>query len=231
MLLDSNVRRLIGRHCHVVRAFGAKGANIHEWGETREQCDKSRSGSIETLWRYPKEVFNWYHSAEVHTHRLRIPPRFFFLLLLPFMLAGISYGLYNWWKSHKDGNNIKEGIAASATASGAKGATPSQANDRVAYLEARTPRIAGLPHTAPVYDNVTTPTEAPIPAGCVKTSTRCRCTDQQGNDYATDDATCGHIVQHGIFISWKKNTESKKTPDDEKLGFQRELSGDENPDA
>lgn len=215
MLLDSNVRRLVGRHCHVVRAFGAKGANIHEWGEVREQCDKSRSGSLETLWRYPREVFGWYHSAEVHTHRLRIPPRFFFLLLMPFLLAGISYGLYGWWKAHRDGQTVKDGVAAVATASGATTA-PGQVKDKIAYLEERTPRIAGLPHTAPVYDNVTTPTEAPIPVGCLQTETRCRCIDQQGVDYATDEATCSHIVKHGIFISWKRTTENAKKDDDQR---------------
>lgn len=213
MLLDSNVRRLVGRHCHVVRAFGAKGANIHEWGEVREQCDKSRSGSIETLWKYPKEVFNWYHSAEVHTHRLRIPPRFFFLLLMPFLLAAIGYGLYAWWKSHRDGANVKEGVAAVAKASGAT-AAPGQPKDKAAYLEERTPRIAGLVHTAPVYDNVTAPTEAPIPVGCVQNETRCRCIDQQGVDYPTDEQTCAHIVKHGIFISWRnKREDNAKEPD------------------
>lgn len=218
MLLDSNVRRLVGRHCHVMRAFGAKAANIHEWGEVREQCDKSRSGSLETLWKYPKEVFTWYKSAEVHTHRLRIPPRLFFILLIPFLLAACFWGIYQWWKPRHDGQNIKNGVTTSVA--GPVSATGA-IKDRVAYLEERTPRIAGLPHTAPVYDGVTTPTEAPIPMGCIKSATRCRCIDQQGNDYATDEATCGHIVQHGMFVSWRKQPERKK-PDDDRQPANRE---------
>lgn len=214
MLLDSNIRRLIGRHCHVMRAFGAKAANVHEWGEVREQCDKSRSGSMETLWKYPQEVFTWYKSAEVHTHRFKLPPRLLFILALPVLLAACVYVVYQWWKPRHEGENIKQGVTATAT--GAHSVASGQIKDRVAYLEERTPRIAGLPHTAPVYDNVTTPTEAPIPVGCLQTATRCRCIDQQGVDYATDDATCSHIVKHGIFIAWKRPMENAKKDDDQR---------------
>ena len=75
MLLDSNIRRLCGRHIHVMRAFGANAANIHEWQEARENCDKQRHGSQSKLWKYPKEVFAYYKSAELHTHKFRV---FFF---------------------------------------------------------------------------------------------------------------------------------------------------------
>ena len=35
MLADNNVRRLVGQHFHVVRAFGTKKATVHEWGEVK----------------------------------------------------------------------------------------------------------------------------------------------------------------------------------------------------
>lgn len=202
MLIDSNIRRLVGRHCHVMRAFGSNAANVHEWNEVREQCDKTRTGSIETLWKYPKEVFTWYKSAEVHTHKMRLPGRLFFLVLAPFIIAGLVWGIYKWWQPRISGDHSKEVIGKVTGQKVGDGAAP--VKDKAAYLDERVPRIVGLAHSAPIYDGVTTPTEAPIPVGCVRTSTRCRCVDQQGVDYPTDEATCGHIVDHGFFVAWRK---------------------------
>jgi hypothetical protein len=214
MLIDSNIRRLVGRHCHVMRAFGSNAANIHEWTEVKEQVDKNRGGSIQTLWKYPKEVFTWYKSAEVHTHKLRLPGRLFFLVLAPFIIGALVWGIYKWWQPRISGEHSKEVI--SKVTGQPVGAAGTPVKDKAAYLEERVPRIAGLAHTAPIYDSVTTPTEAPIPAGCIKTAKYCRCIDQQGVDYPTDDATCGHIVQHGFFVAWRKPAPEKRQQDDDK---------------
>lgn len=211
MLIDSNIRRLVGRHCHVMRAFGSNAANVHEWNETREQCDKTRTGSIATLWKYPKEVFGWYKSAEVHTHRFRIPSRLYFLILAPLLVIACMYGLYSWWKPRMDEQHQKEQIMkANGTGSAISSSSPGQPKDKAAYLDERTPRIAGLVHTAPVYDTITAPTEAPIPVGCLRSATRCRCIDQQGVDYATDEATCNHIVDHGFFVAWRQQPKEQE---------------------
>lgn len=218
MLVDSNIRRLVGRHCHVMRAFGSKAANVHEWGEVREQVDKNRSGSMSTLWKYPKEVFSWYKSAEMHTHKLRIPPRLFFLVLAPFIMAGLVYGVYNWWKPRSSGETLRGqlGVKSAQGASGTVSAASLPVKDRGAYLDERTPRIAGLQHTAPIYDQITAPNEAPIPVGCIVSKGSCSCIDQQGADYLTDDATCRHIVKHGMFVSWRSKGSERKEGEEKK---------------
>lgn len=213
MLIDSNIRRLVGRHCHVMRAFGSNAANVHEWNEVREQCDKTRTGSISTLWKYPKEVFGWYKSAEVHTHKMRLPSRLFFLILAPILIGAMVWGLYNWWQPRLAGENHKDMIGKVEKQSGVSSAGPASVKTKAEYLEERTPRILSLAHTAPIYDSVTMPSEAPIPVGCVKSSSRCRCIDQQGVDYPTDLQTCEHIVQHGFFVSWKKSTIESSSAD------------------
>ena len=103
MLVDSNVRRLAGRHFHVVRAFGLQKSTVHEWGEVREQCDKNRSGSVRHDFFYPKESFRWYQSAEVHTVRRRIPMRVYFLFAIPLLVAALGYVFYQWQQRHGSG--------------------------------------------------------------------------------------------------------------------------------
>ncbi|MDP2880408.1 MAG: hypothetical protein Q8N89_02375 [Azonexus sp.] len=72
------------------------------------------------------------------------------------------------------------------------------------YFDSMTPRVDGLYHTAPRYDELTEPTDAPWPMACIenhKTDT-CRCLDQQGNKYQTTLSKCRQIVAGGIFKDW-----------------------------
>lgn len=212
MLLDSNIRRLCGRHLHVMRAFGAKAANLHEWGEVREQCDKNRSGSISTLWKYPAHVFDFYKSAEMHTHKFRLPPRVYFLLLIPLVLAVVGWVLYQWWAPRLTGETHKEMVKSAVQANGgavAVGKPPSDGSkpavkDRTEYLAELEPRIPGLLHTAPAYDSITQPKQAPEPMCIISSKNGCRCFDQQGNRYQTSNEICLYLVKNGIFLAWKE---------------------------
>jgi len=60
-------------------------------------------------------------------------------------------------RAEKGGNSGSAVAAVAAPAS----LTPAD------YAAAYTPRIAGLPHTAPVYDEVTKPVVAPYPVACI----------------------------------------------------------------
>ncbi len=102
MLLDSNIRRLAGCHWHVVRAFGAHAANVHAWGEVRENCDKNRAGSIKTFWPYTREVYAYYKSAELHTHKFRPPLRLWALLILPLLIGLAVWGVVRYFGAHQD---------------------------------------------------------------------------------------------------------------------------------
>ena len=211
MLLDSNVCRLVGCHRHYVRAFGAKASNQHEWGEARDACDKNRSGSVETFRKYPKEVFAYYKSAELHTHRFRIPTRVIFLVLAPFIIFGLVYWFYTWWKPRHDGNNTGQGSEAALLGVKQVEAAPAVLS-AAEYVEKRKPRLEGLLHTAPVYDEVTKPVDAPIPVGCVDFGGTCRCYTQQGTRYETTENICRNIVAEGMFfVDWKRDDDGRNS--------------------
>lgn len=69
-------------------------------------------------------------------------------------------------------------------------------------LVSYTPRIPGLPQTAPRYDEVTRPTIAPVPAACVSMGSRCDCFTQQGTKLQTPMDMCKSIVAGGFFMDW-----------------------------
>ena len=70
------------------------------------------------------------------------------------------------------------------------------------WVEEQKPRIAGLPHTAPIYDKVTQPDGAPYPAACVASATRCVCYTDQATRIDTPESLCRAIVKSGYYMAW-----------------------------
>ena len=201
MLLDPNLRRLVGQHFHVVRRFGTKGATVHEWGSIKENCDKSRSDSTRHEWSYPIEAFSWYKSAEVHTHKRRIPAKLFFLLVIPVLLILAAWQVYRFFVPPPV--TTAPGVSRpGVSAPGQAGSSP-RVLTSAQYVDQFEPRVPGLHYTAPVYDKVTEPVRAPFPSACVATATRCSCYTEQATVLDVPDALCRQVVSKGFFVAWK----------------------------
>lgn len=224
MLVDSNVRRLAGEHCHAVRVFGTEMVTLHRWGQVKEQCDKNRADSVSETKAYPKSLFAAYKSATVHTHKRRIPPRLFFLLAIPLLLAGVVWFLAGWFDSKKElpalRENVREiqdgGVRSRALTGGPSVGGGQQGPRRATveeYLRDRVPRVPGLPHTAPAYDEVTKVARAPVPAACVASAARCVCYSQQGTRLDTPESLCRQIVQEGYFTEFDDATLARASSD------------------
>lgn len=214
MLVESNVRRLVGRHFHVMRTFGMKRATVHEWGQTKENCDKSRSDSVRHEFGYPAKSFEWYKSAELHTHKARIPAKLWVLLSVPFILGAVAWGMYQWQLSRLEkANPVQTGPMTSgkiSTAAGVNVAAPAPAVDPLQWFKDQTPRIVGLPHTAPVYDQIAKPVSMPIPAGCIAGSNSCKCYTAQGTRIAEmQESICRDIALNGYFNPYKKERDGR----------------------
>lgn len=209
MLIDSNVRRLSGLHFHVVRKFGMQAATVHEWGSVKENCDKVRTDSVRHEFKYPKASYSWYKSAEVHTHKARIPMRLWIALALPVVFGVLVWYVYTRWSGRTHGEpppplGVPAGVVElSRPAPMVAGRQDAPAMTPAQYVEHHQPRVPGLEFTAPVYDEVTKPTEAPYPAACVQTPTRCQCYTQQATRLNMPDEMCRQIAQGGFFVAWR----------------------------
>nr|WP_316644043.1 zonular occludens toxin domain-containing protein [uncultured Roseateles sp.] len=207
MNMDSFVRRLVDRHFHIVRKFGTHWATIHEFvNGVRENVAKNRKGSIRHEWRFPKALFGLYNSAEQHTAKVRIPMRVWLLLACP-----VVFGIAAWmaWKGTHPDSHAKFEDQAQGQASGRPGPqtapAPVQKNlTPLQYAEQFQPRVEGLPHTAPVYDEVTKPTQAPYPAACIASKVKCGCYSQQGTKLEVPESLCRQIADGGFFVAWNQ---------------------------
>ncbi|AMC34250.1 zonular occludens toxin domain-containing protein [Janthinobacterium sp. B9-8] len=206
MLVDGNVRRLVGKHFHVMRPCGLKRATIHEFQGVRENCDKSRKDSIKHVWSYPKEVYDYYKSAELHTVKRNIPAK---ILLIPVLLALVISCFYYSYNMIVGKSKADPNISASSPAShfslntssftgGSKGELT-----REQWIEQQKPRIPTLAYTAPVYDKLTEPVSVPAPQVCMQTASKgCKCYTNQATPLDVPQSMCESIVKNGVFLSY-----------------------------
>jgi hypothetical protein len=185
-----------------VRSFGLKRATVHEWSEVKEQCEKSRENSVRHEWSYPKDVFALYHSAEVHTHKPRVPMRVFVLLALPLLLGGLVWVVVKWWQQSSTEKPAKSPEAKVAAKGGEAVRVASGKLSTPAWIAEHQPRVEGLAYTAPVYDDVTKPVRAPYPAACIASKTRCSCYSEQATRLDMPETLCRQIVQRGFYVAW-----------------------------
>lgn len=216
MKLDANVRKDVEEHRHLMRKFGSHFVTVHLWKGCHDNCDKTRKDSIATQWRYPKEVFDWYKSAEVHTVKRSVPWKVAAGAIgIPLAIGTLTW--YVFWGREMlrqpvpapKGSGV---VAATPTGpqaqaqrpqGGAPGGKPGYAAPQTAaaYLTSYTPRVPGLPHTAPRYDELTQPVRAPVVAGCWKTVSGSRgfCVTQQGTRVSVPPEVMSSFIANGAF--------------------------------
>lgn len=197
-LLDSNIRKLAGKHIHIaVTPFGRK---KYEWTKCVDPDLKSeRQIAASSNYSPPKRVFDLYKSAELHTKiKVRLPGYIYVagfglvgvLALAYFALSGIKNKM-----APVDLQTSQPSFLAVQSHGHEDQLTPAE------YIKSTEPRLPGLYYTAPRYDQVTKPVTAPYPSICVLNhqTNRCRCLDQQGNHYNAPDGLCRSIVANGLF--------------------------------
>ncbi|SPA23025.1 conserved hypothetical protein [Cupriavidus taiwanensis] len=219
LLLDTNVRRLCGRHLHLIRKFGAEASVVHEWNAVRENCEKpaGRKDSIKRTFKYPKAIYGLYKSAEVHTVKRKIPAKV--LAIGPLVLAALVFlgyvGYRKVWMPMHGESELTQAAGASGKqpgqiAYGTEGDKRARPATTAEYISSYTPRIPGLDYTAPAYDELTKPKRVPVPAACVTFKGGCNCYTQQGTRLAVGKDQCAQIVQTGFFMAFDPDGEHGK---------------------
>lgn len=208
-LIANNVRELVGRHLHIVRTFGMQSATVHEWGEIQLNT-RSRANSIKHMYRYNRKVYGWYKSADAHTYKVNIPMK---VWLLGAIVLGLPIGVYAIVQKLKGFSERAEHEVASTQAAGPGqgSARPVSVGGRMNerdWVDQYKPRVPGLAYTAPVYDEVTKPVRAPIPAACVQMGQRCDCFTQQATKLDVTPQLCKSIVAGGFFVAWDERTQT-----------------------
>lgn len=212
----------MGQHFHVVRKFGFERATVYEWSNANPAPENKASmrSAIALKYKYNKQVYGWYKSAEVHTVKKRVPWQFFVVGL---MVIGVCYAMY-WFvdRYRTRGEEMQPVVSAPAggspSADSAVGGSPRDPlQDLRDYAWRETPRIAGLPETAPKYDKLREPTRVPVPALCIQRGSfkerqqpSCRCWSQQGTKMDIDREMCLEFANNGRFLDFDPDARSER---------------------
>lgn len=218
-LIDPAVRRLAGRHRHMVRIWGMEASTVHRWDSVKDNCDKSRADSEKTKWAFDKSLYGVYKSAEVHTMKRSVPFRV--KLIAVTVVLFVCAVLYMVAFVKKKATASDQSVVASASvlpAAGQSGQSVAAGRAREAvdaradaqdYVWRETPRVAGVQYTAPKYDELTKPSRVPVPAACIQIGSvrdqreiRCKCYSQDGTPMGVEFNMCIKIAQEGVFLDF-----------------------------
>jgi zona occludens toxin len=107
--ISKTVRDLVGRHVHVRNLFGLKRAMLYEWDHCHNPS--SLKDAVKTSWRYPRDVFKLYTSAEVHTKKQAVVPKA--MILVPIGVVIFAVLAIKIFHKSREGFGVAPGEVAS----------------------------------------------------------------------------------------------------------------------
>lgn len=194
-LLDSNVRRLVGRHLHI-RDLGFLGRWVYEFSEATEP-DRYKSAMVKRKWSLPKKSFQAYKSSSLHIKPVRGFPTALKVLgvALVLLAGGIYYATDSIGRKFKPQETANIGTGAGQSAQGPIIPAVLEYNP----VEQTMPRHPNYPESAPIYDTLRTVKAMPQVVGCIQTPNNCTCVSQQGTKLEVTESFCRSYVLNPPF--------------------------------
>lgn len=220
--LDVFLRRRVNTHNHIARRFGSTRVHFFSWQQVCDNPDKARKSGFKRERGYPKEVYSWYKSAEKHTVKFKLPREAYVLIAI---VLGLPLCVFAFIKLSSviskpvdllgvESNQDQIVPLAGSQQSVRTDLSSKQVVTPQDFFAANTPRVSGLPHTAPAFDTLTTPTRVPVPAGCIASESRCQCYTQDATVMTMEESQCRYIATHGLFLAFAPQRDSRTVATD-----------------
>ncbi|UDL05740.1 zonular occludens toxin domain-containing protein [Marinobacter sp. CA1] len=223
-LIDTKVRRLVGQHFHFKRQFGMESATRYTFQECADDPNDffALKAATKTRKKFNKKLYGVYKSAEVHTHKRKIPWQLWGIVVVAVIVGYMIYSVVtNYGKRGNIGadNTTTTQEAASPLDTAKLPGTPAPAAPqsdgktltREQYIERWTPRLQGVPHSAPAYDKVYEVHDFPRPQ-CIQrqSDSSCHCYTQQATPLDIAQDQCESIVANGYWDPTQKPTRAQR---------------------
>lgn len=209
--IDTFVRKMVTRHIHLERKHGAEHANVWQWEkETDTNSSKRKEEALKTSWAYPKEIYNWYKSAEIHTVRKDFPWLKFWWMP-PLAVLVIVLFVYGIHRLRHMGDVT--GVTPASPAGAATGPGPIV---RGAIWRPGTgkPREWDVLGSAERYDQNYKIATVPAVAGCMQMEyghkVTCTCSGVAGDRLPFSTFQCMELVRNGWFDPSQKYDDVKR---------------------
>jgi len=195
MLLDQNIRRLVGKHIHVRRVGSMPFAILYEWDHASNPNTVSTALS-KTSWRFDKSFYKLYKSAEAHTkQKFQIP--FFVYIFIAAVIAAIALSPY-MYKRYKERTGGAPVVKSETVVS--QGNTTGVKIPQIAETAPSAQQKEPEPLRYPLEDLKAVPAGFK-PLGCVATKKRCACYGQAGEVIEVTQPQCIKASTEIAYIS------------------------------
>lgn len=213
-MINHHVRGLIEAHIHYIRVRGDTTVSRYRWESYQSNPDNPaiKKKGLRDRIKVNPQVFELYTSASVNTRKREIPWRQVALMaaVIPaFLMAGVFTWKIIGPKSQPDVTPAVvtpgQTIPQPGDMAGASSFFSSQMGEKQSYsLKDFSPRSDLDPSTAPIYDDLTTPTDFPRVSACmISQRTGCHCYTQQATPVNIPYNTCRSMIAEGWFDRWK----------------------------
>lgn len=221
--LHLHLLELVGEHYHVNRPYGRAQAEIalHRRVSMMPNTVAAMERAEDVFkFKYDKELFGLYKSAEIHTHKFRLPKYFWKLFaIIAFCAIGISYVVFGTDNKllNKETYNLNAKDRAAKLRSSETVQNPvvydtltpeqradlekrNQKTDSVATAQPATQVIPYNPNKPfdNQFDNAQIASNQPYLSGCMQLKNKCSCYTQQGSKLDVSIADCKKAITDGM---------------------------------
>lgn len=193
--LDKFIRERVGRFIVIeTPLLGGATAKVYQWPKFEEYYNipAVREKAEHFLWNHPKESYGTYKSAVTHTKPKK--PLRALKKAIGYALIGVgavSFGAYKLVSSKAVEKTPEKTITVAQVA-------PVKSSSAQPWIESHTPRVLGIPASAPVFDEVRKVETYPR-LNCIASAKKCQCYTQQSTRSHVPEAVCRDIVENGFF--------------------------------
>ena len=186
-LLHSHVRRLVGRHEHLTRAYGWGRAMVYGRDQLIDRFTPGALNQCEVqLWKHPAGYYRLYHSASEHTHKRRIP----FKLAAAALVVVVGGSIVGYKLLQVDPTDI----------TGMRKNLHAQQQGYMPGEPVRSLQVPGPVPRGPVYR------VAETVGGCIMSVRACRCFSGDMLPLALDDLACRELASKPLPFSARIGT-------------------------
>ena len=216
MLLDSHARKLCNDQYHYERPLSGK--MVVEYHSPTGFINPENGGSFKRCARktttLPKKTWGLYHSAEIHTHKLKVPRVFWVLPVLAVFTVFMFWRVFSGLDSREPETVDSSTGPASYAQSVASASAPFLPDD---WASAMRPAVRGLPWSAPLYNERARDVQVvPVIAGCMafrNDQSDCRCYTQQGTRIRDMPLPmCRRALSDGVFNHLERSESEPRKP-------------------
>ncbi len=148
-LIHGGIKALIGEHFNLHRPYGAAVASVYMWRVCEENPNTEsvrKRAENQFMFNFPKDIFQYYKSATVHTHKFKLPRKVVIPIVIMFLLIGAGYYLYN--KTALFHNKKKTADTETATANANKAQSKNSGVNANTQTATPIPNVAAAPAAA-----------------------------------------------------------------------------------